>query len=236
MRPSILSIKRFDLAIIPKHDHPALRKNVVVTQGALNLIDEGYLRAQAEELMRKMGIFKDELGPCIGLLIGGDTRGFRLDSSAMLEVVRKVKSAAEKIGASILATTSRRTSAKVEGLLKAELANYPRCKLLVIANERNIPMAVGGILGLSEFAVVSPETISMISEAMNSKKYVLVFKAEGLKDKHKMFVKNCAGNNYVYLTERQDLDKRIEDIWLNKPKINPPSDNLLIKEAIGRIL
>jgi mitochondrial fission protein ELM1 len=236
MRPSILSTKRFDLVIMPRHDSPPERKNTIATECSLNLIDDDYLKEQRDTLIQRLGKTGEGLGLCIGLLIGGDSKDFRLKSDTMLEVIREMKAAAERLDANILVTTSRRTTVEIENLLKKEFKDYPRSKLLVIANENNIPMAVGGILGLSRFIVVSWESISMISEAINSKKYVLVFKSQELGKKHRAFVDNCAKNKYIYLTESYDLSKRIEDIWLNKPKISTPSDNLLIKEAIKRIL
>ena len=50
MRPSVLSMKRFDLVIMPEHDKPKRGKNIVVTEGALNLIDQEYIKQQAASL------------------------------------------------------------------------------------------------------------------------------------------------------------------------------------------
>jgi lauroyl/myristoyl acyltransferase/mitochondrial fission protein ELM1 len=236
MRPSLLSTKRFDLVIMPKHDAPQKRKNVIVTEGALNLIDDEYLKEQTKMLLEAQGSRLKATGFYIGLLIGGDSKDFHLKSDQVLEVIRQAKSVAEKLDANILLTTSRRTSAKIEGLVKGEFKDCPRCKLLVIANENNIPMAVGGILGLSEFIIVSAESISMISEAINSKKYVLVFESGGLRKKHRAFIENCRKNKYIYLTQSHDLSKKIEDLWFNKPEVSTPADNLMIEAAIKKIL
>ncbi len=234
MRPSILSTRRFDLVIMPKHDNPAKRKNVVVTEGALNLIDEEYLREQSLKLSQGSGLKVQGFG--IGLLIGGETKSFHLEKEAMLQVARQIKSASEKLNTDILVTTSRRTSKEIENLLKEEFKGYPRCKLLIIANEKNIPEAVGGILGLSQIIITSPESVSLISEAVSSKKYVLVFKSRGVSKKHQRFLGHFAKNKYIYLTETQKLNKAIEDIWMNKPPIHSPRDNSLVGEAIERIL
>jgi mitochondrial fission protein ELM1 len=76
----------------------------------------------------------------------------------------------------------------------------------------------------------------MISEAVNSKKYVLVFKAQGLDKKHRRFLDNFAKSKYIYLVEPFNLSKEIENIWLNRPPIYILRDNLLVSEAIKRIL
>lgn len=236
MQPSILSTRRFDLAIIPKHDNPPARKNIVTTIGALNLIDEQYLKEQSQELARLAQLAGNNLPLTIGLLIGGDTKGFKLNEDTILEVIGQIKSVAEKFKANLLATTSRRTSRKVEAIVKEEFKGYARCRLLVIANEKNIAQTVGGILGLSDIIICSAESISMISEAASSKKYVLVFKSEGLGKKHRRFLDNLAQNKCIYLVKADDLSKKIEIIWQERPAINSLSDNSLVREAIKKLL
>jgi KDO2-lipid IV(A) lauroyltransferase len=241
-RPSILSTKRFDLVVMPRHDQPAKGKNIVVTEGALNLIDEQYLDncishiayRISKENDKRLAISDKRL--YIGLLMGGDTKNFCLTKEKIFEVISQIKSVSEKLNADILVTTSRRTSKEVEGLLKKELQDYPRCKLLIIANEKNIPQAVGGILGLSAIVITSPESISMISEAVSSKKYVLVFQASGLSRKHKIFIDYFARNQYIYKSCGPDLSERIQDILSRKPQIRILQDNRLVEQAINRIL
>ena len=53
--------------------------------------------------------------------------------------VRNIKKAVESLNGELLVTTSRRTSSAVDDLLKREFSDYPRCRLLVIANEKNFP-------------------------------------------------------------------------------------------------
>ena len=140
------------------------------------------------------------------------------------------------MNADILVTTSRRTSFASEEIVNEDFSKYQRCKLLIIANEKNLPQALGGVLGLSEIVISTPESISMISEAVNSKKYVLVFKAQGLDKKHRRFLDNFAKSKYIYLVEPGDLGQGIEDIWRSRPQIQGLKDNLLIREAINKIL
>jgi mitochondrial fission protein ELM1 len=172
----------------------------------------------------------------IGLLIGGDSKKFILAKERVAEAIKQVKSAAEKLNADILITTSRRTSKEVEAVVKEGFRGYPRAKLVIIANEKNIPEAVGGILGLSSMVVSSPESISMISEAVSSNKYVLVFKAAGLSQKHQRFLDNFARNKYIYLTQAGGLGNKIEEIWHGKPKVFAPKDRQIIKQAIKALL
>ncbi|MDD4953996.1 MAG: ELM1/GtrOC1 family putative glycosyltransferase [Candidatus Omnitrophica bacterium] len=233
LRPSIMGVYRFDLVIIPRHDRPPKRKNVVATAGALNLINQDYLKEQSERLTK---VLSTGHRPYIGLLIGGNTKNFSLDKEMISEVIKQVKSASEALDAAILITTSRRTPLQVEELLKDEFRDYPRAKLLVIANEKNIPEAVGGILGLSQAVICTPESISMISEAVSSAKYALVFNAPGLDKRHKRFLEDFARNHYIYLTQASLLGEKIKELLRDKPEIPALRDNLKIKEAIGKIL
>lgn len=236
MRPSVLSMRRFDLVIMPLHDHPPKRKNVVVTEGALNLVDEEDLQKQAEKIMSGFGQKGLRQGLYLGVLLGGDTKGFRLEVGTVAEVIKQVKSAAEKLNADILVTTSRRTSKEIEDLVKKEFRDYGRCKLLVIANENNPPETVGGILGLSQLVVTSPESISMVSEAVASRKYVLVFAAAALSKKHSVFLDYFAGQKYIFPSQAFSLAWEIEKIWLAKPSLGVLKDNEKVREAIKRIL
>ena len=236
MRPSILSTARFDLVVIPKHDKPLKRKNIVVTEGALNLVDKEYLKDRSEKLMQSSILNRRLSDICIGFLIGGDAKGFILDAETVSEAIKQIKSTSEKLNAGILVTTSRRTSREIENLVKEEFRDYPHTALMVIANERNIPEAVGGILGLSQVIVTSPESISMISEAVNSNKYVLVFKAAGLNKKHLRFLDHFARKQYIRLTEVTSLGRRIGDISRDRPQIHTLRDNLVISDALRKIL
>lgn len=242
MRPSLLSTRRFDFVIMPRHDRVLKRKNVLVTEGALNLIDEDYLREQSSRLIQATGLPGRTAGKLettdsyIGLLIGGDTKDFHLTYDTMLKVIKQIKLISEKYNMDLLITTSRRTPKEIEGLLKEEFENYSRCQLLVIANEKNLPSAVGGILGLSQIVITSPESISMISEAVNSENYVLVFNSAGLNKKHLRFLKRFSRDKYIYLVRAQDLSKSVDDIIKTSPKAHCLRDNLLVREALKRII
>ncbi|MBM3245285.1 MAG: hypothetical protein FJZ15_05795, partial [Candidatus Omnitrophica bacterium] len=208
MRPSLISLNKFGLAVIPRHDRPGRGKNIVVTDGALNLINREYLEGEGEKLSRAYGIkpfSKETIG--LGLLIGGDTKNFRLAEEDVSEAINQIKSIAGNNNAFILATTSRRTSSGIEGLIKKELKDCVHTGALIIASENNPSFAVGGILGLSSIIITSPESISMISEAVASGKYVIVFDSLRLDKKHRRFLDFFASKKYIYLARPGELGK-----------------------------
>jgi KDO2-lipid IV(A) lauroyltransferase len=230
MRPSLLSTKRFNLVIMPWHDRPPKRKNVVITEGALNLINETYLNVQAKALMPQLNITKELV---LGLLVGGNTKDFCLSRKIMQEVISQMKASLEKYDGQILTTTSRRTPSEIESLLKKELRDYPANRLLIIANENNPPHTIGGILALSKIVVVSPESISMISEAASSGKYIIVFKSH-IDKRHSLFLNYLADKKYIYLCEPNRIGAVIKKILEEKPEINVLKDNLRVSEALKR--
>ncbi|MDD5409288.1 MAG: ELM1/GtrOC1 family putative glycosyltransferase [Candidatus Omnitrophica bacterium] len=240
MRPANLGLKRFDLAIIPAHDISGGRalssKNVVVTEGALNLVDADYLKERSARLQQSDFLKGPLLKPCIGILIGGNSRKFSISRQAIIELADQIKKSAEELDADILVSTSRRTPPEAEQAIKNEFGAYERCKLLIIANERNHPDAVGGILGLSRVIICSPESISMISEAVMAGKYVLVFQACGLSRKHQRFLENYESKRYIYFKETKEFFSSIEEIWRIHPEVRLPEDNLKVSAALDRIL
>lgn len=235
MRPSFLSLKKFDLVVMPRHDHPPEKKNIVVTEGALNLINEQYLNEQADKLNGLL--HPSSLAPrfYIGLLIGGDTKDFKLSKSLMKDIIGQIKSFAEKENAAILVTTSRRTSSEIEQLTAEEFGGYSLCKLLVIANKENLPFAVGGILGLAKMVVVSPESISMVSEAASSGRHIIVFKSE-VSYRHKDFLTYLAKKQYIQLVESSELGAALNKIQVEKPQINTLQDKVVVREALAKIM
>ena len=172
----------------------------------------------------------------LGVLLGGDTRNLVFKKEDILDLLSQIKAVAYELDLQVLLTTSRRTHPDIAAIVKKELGDYAPCKLSLIANEKNIPAAVEGILGLSDIVLVSPESISMISEAANSEKLVLVFDLPGIDPKHRDFLRYFAGRRYIYLTPIADLKKNILKLLEEKPEVLPLQDNLAVRQAIERIL
>ena len=234
MRPALLGVNKFDLVIIPRHDRPKKRKNILEIEGALNLIDNKYLEEESAKFIKSQSLNRE--GLYLGVLIGGNSKKFHLSLELIGEVIKEVKTLAEDLGVEILLTTSRRTPLEVAERIKRELKDYPRVKSLIIANEKNFPEAIGGILGLSKIIISSPESISMISEAINSKKYVFVFNAPALGSKHKNLLNYFAKNKYIYLVKSDGLSESVKSVWRDKPIKSSLRDNYLVKESLKKIL
>ncbi len=236
MRPSVLDTRRFDLVVIPKHDRAFPGKNITFTDGALNLIDRDYLAIQSQQLIQETGVTfaPDQL--VLGLLLGGNTKDFRMEESAIKLVLRQLKEICLKFNSFLLVTTSRRTPQPIISLVKKELLGFAPAKIVIITSEKNYSSAVGGILGLSRIVVASCESISMVSEAASSLKHTVVFKSRGLSRRRRIFLDNLAANNHINLVEAADIGRTIERIMIDSPQIEPLRDNERVTESLRRIL
>src|SRR5207248_3231303 len=108
LKSGLLSSKRFDLVIMPQHDHPQKDDNVVITTGAPNLITPEYLEQQSRALLNRYSHLKLRGRLKIGVLIGGDTKDYFLSEQNVKLVINQIKQVADEINADILLTTSRR--------------------------------------------------------------------------------------------------------------------------------
>ena len=207
MDPAIpFSLKKFNFVIAPNHDRIKRGKNIITTTLAPNLVDIRTMEAAAEGLKKNTDITKSNV---VGLLIGGDNPEFALSDNLLKKILADVLKICESNNADLLVTTSRRTNKAQESIIKSALQKDPRCKLLVIANENNPEGALYGILALSNVAIVSGESISMVSEAVSSGKRTVAFvldkKKNGIKPKHERVLESLARDGYISIARSGEL-------------------------------
>ncbi len=245
LTPGILGFRRFNLVILPRHDvggKENLNGRAAVTEGALNLIDEKYLKDQAGALLEEFPRLQGSSHLKIGVLLGGETKNYTFTEAQAKKLAEALKISAKELNALLLITTSRRTPVLIEKLLKAEFEKDLHCPVLVLANERNIPEAVGGILGLSDIVVVSGESISMVSEAASSGKKVLVFplmKKEGARNKeakHDRFIEGLRAQGYIVLAAVDELPGHIAQAAEQQGPLKVLKDREKILENIRTII
>ncbi|PIU41772.1 MAG: hypothetical protein COS99_03680 [Candidatus Omnitrophica bacterium CG07_land_8_20_14_0_80_42_15] len=236
MKPSLSGLGKFKLVIAPRHDRLKEGKNVIITEGAPNRMNEKKLKSDGIVLAGKINL-PGKIR--IGVLIGGDSPEYKLPIDVVNKVIDQLISLAGEIDADLLVTTSRRTPEDVDQMLKAGLGSYPRCRLLVIANEKNMDEAVGGILGLCHVVLVTCESISMISEAKAAFNYTLVLELEKRRKaraKHEIFLENLVLGGYIEMVRAENIARKVKYILAKKPQIKKIDDNGKVYEAVGRIL
>ena len=163
MTPSVLGLKPFDWAIVPKHDgHTG--DNVLITLGAPNAISPDLLVSQKRELLSD---YPPRRAEAWGLLIGGDDQNY---SIAPLWINKFMPSLLEKVhnaGVDVYITTSRRTEAATEAALAKLCGGDLSVRMLLLASQdpRN---PVPGILGHCSRVFCTEDSVSMISEAVTA--------------------------------------------------------------------
>ncbi len=245
LKPGLLGYHRFDLCVLPEHDRPrriAKSAPVLITKGAANLVTPEYLAEQGDALRKRFTQLRHNGGLRIGLLIGGDTKGYALNERKVSIVIHQLKEIAEEYSAQILVTASRRTTAAIEKILFRELKSFKRCPLLVIPNEKDIPEAFGGILSLSDILVVSGDSLSMICEAASSGKNTIVFavQEEILRhrqaQKHQKMIDCLSEEGFVLSSQPQGIKDEVTQLIKKKVQLNILNDRDNIFEAIKRII
>lgn len=237
MKPDpLIGAGKFDLAIVPQHDDPVASKRTVVTTLAPNMADAGALRAAGEKVRQYADIGKRVV---VGLLVGGDNPEFALTPQLMEGVISAIKLFCAEHDAEMIATTSRRTSTGVEQALKEGFGNDPACKLLVIANEKNSPEALPGILDLATLVVVSSESISMVSEAITSGKRTVAFaldKKTGVTAKHERMLAQLEKGGFIRIASSESLLRMMNDALGDNSPVRKIDDREKIVEAVGRLI
>ncbi|MFZ2386063.1 MAG: ELM1/GtrOC1 family putative glycosyltransferase [Candidatus Omnitrophota bacterium] len=234
MRPSWVHLRDFGLSVIPVHDRPAKAKNVIVTSCALSPVGPEYLAKAAEGLTPfiREPFYKINLG----FLVGGDTKGFKLDPCLVSAGIGGLKKAAECFNAGVMVSSSRRTPAAVEELLRRDVSGYERKALLIIANEFNPPDTVGGMLALCRVMIITPESISMVSEAVASGRHILVIDSPSLPVKHRRFLKELASRERIILAAPDKIEDALCAFDLSVPAAGPEDERQMILKRLDKLL
>jgi len=234
MKPPFLKVSKFDLAIVPRHDNPLSSKKIIKTDGALNLIDKNRTENYKAKLVEKTGKLSEKV---IGVLIGGTTKDFSLEKSAVSELLDNIILAADSHDADILLSTSRRTPKDIEELIEKKAKVSSRCKLTIIANKENVDGAVEGIIGLSDIVLTTQESISMVSEAAASDSHALVFRQQAKMNKrHERFLTHLSRKGFVQEVSKENIGLTIKDVFKNGSKQSKLDDASRVKERIRDLL
>ncbi len=191
-------VGRFFAVIAPFHDRLKKGPSIFQVAGALTRTTQERLDGQAQELRACLPM--DSKAPVLGLLLGGDTPKIGFERQMLETILTQISSASQGGRYSLLATTSRRTPLWADEVIKQKMGSLAECRLLVVANQANRPGIVEGILGLADAVIVSGESISMVSEAVASRKKVWViepYDRTKLKPKQERFLNQMQADGFL---------------------------------------
>ena len=222
---------KYDLMIVPEHDKfSGSKSKVLKVTTALNIVDRGRILNDGKKLRSDLNI--GDKTEVISVFIGGETKKYTFDLEIYKKFLNDLCSFAEKNNFQILFTTSRRTRKDIVNITKEILSNNVLCPLLVIPTEKNIKGIVSAMLGAASIAVVTEDSVSMISEAVSAEKKLMVIKvAEKFNSKkHQAFQAALALKKLIAIGDTRNMLETLEK--LN----NEESINTVIKKEKDEIL
>ncbi|GGF45167.1 hypothetical protein GCM10011611_59530 [Aliidongia dinghuensis] len=168
---------RFDLMIVADHDK-VRGPNVMVSLGAVHPVTPAKLAAAAELWRPRLAHLPH---PRIAVVIGGDNGVYRLTPEIMTGIADRLAALARD-GAGLMITTSRRTGAEAEAILRTRVQG-PGVEIWTGEGEN----PYFGYLGLADHVLATADSISMITEASATGKPVHVLALEGGSKKFERF-------------------------------------------------
>ncbi len=146
MRPSI-PLFLYDAAIVPRHDRPPTRDNILITKGVMNTVPS-----------RTPDMVADQHT----ILVGGISKHFEWSSADIISQIREVTSVAPDRTWTV--TNSRRTPADFASLIQA--AKLPN--VIFLSHEETPRGWLPEQLKKSQEVWVTPDSVSMVYEAITS--------------------------------------------------------------------
>ncbi len=162
-------IERFDLVITTPQYRLPQRPNVLHNSTTLHRVTPARLAGEGRKWRAHLAHLPR---PYIAVMIGGSSGPYVMDKKAARLLARQAGALAEKVGGSLLVTTSARTP---EGVMEAfaEEVRVPAHLFSWSRECRENPYY--GYLALADQIVVTSDTVSMLTEACATRKPVHIF-------------------------------------------------------------
>jgi mitochondrial fission protein ELM1 len=159
----------YDLAISCRYFRLPPHSRRVETLAPLTEVSSEQLRQAAE---RRQGLLANTPPPRIALLVGGTSYECRFDEETAYRLGVEVRSFAESIGATVFATTSRRTGPQATVALKKGLGH---CCCLHEWQPDQPENPYLAYLALADILIVTGESESMLADAAATGKPVYIY-------------------------------------------------------------
>ncbi len=163
MRPYLIPLDSFDLAVLPAHDAAPDLPNIVRLVITPNRASPELAKSEAREFSTRTGHRPDL--KYLGVIIGGEARGMRFPSDECLAMLETCYRWAVENDIILLITTSRRTGDALEAAIEERWGDNPHTGYLLLAgrDKENPTYAFHGLAGR---ALITADSVSMVSEAI----------------------------------------------------------------------
>ena len=208
----------FDLVIAPTHDN-LKNPNVISTDLAINHINSEIIESNIE-------LFKNDFSntdlPICCILVGGKSRNYIFDRKALEDLTAKLKNLQSNNKIKLIILSSRRTDQFIIDHLDNEFSDSH-----ISWNEDNNPYIA--LLGLSKFIICTSDSVSMISEAIYSKKSVFIYRLKSSKKNNRIenFINSVLDKGFIklipnlieefshnYKNETEEVARRIHQMYI----------------------
>lgn len=205
LRPD-LSPDLFDLIVVPEHDkwtdsHNTLR--IKTAPHNFQPADLETLLKQDTPLIKRYNNL-DKQHDIIGILIGGSGKDYQPDQQTFMDHLEHIKKLQRSLNAHLFVTTSRRTEQWQLELLQSNLTMQTT---LIPWTEDMDYNPYSDILNLSDYLIVTGDSISMMSEsiATNAKEVFLLYD-KSLPEKHKYMIKSLIDQEMMIYLNNKTLE------------------------------
>jgi mitochondrial fission protein ELM1 len=160
-----IATDQFDLVAVPAHD-PSRGSNVIVTTASPNRVTPERLKKAKEQFASLETLRR----PRIAVLVGGSSKAYRMTSGIMKKLAGQLK----EIDGGLMITTSRRTGAQNEKILRDALKDS---NVYIWDGKGENPYF--GFLAWADYILVTADSASMLSESCTTGKPVYMIPLEG---------------------------------------------------------
>ena len=165
--------------------------NVISTDFSLNLITKESLLME-----RKKHKFDKFPKPYHMIIIGGNTKRYKMDDKAITDLLGKVQAIIASCPGSSLIATSRRTPKAVQELLINQFSSNK--KVYILTPDTKGENLYATMLGLASKIFVTNDSVNMISEAYACEKPVYLIPLLNISlGKTKKFLNNLSQDNKI---------------------------------------
>ncbi len=209
MKPSMLPLSEFDLAILPKHDiNNDEPFNVISTHTSPNSCHPELIKRDGDTFADEYNINRDD--NYWALFLGGPSKVRNFPVSDVISIVRLIAKAANQKNAKLLISTSRRTEIDFENELK-ELADEYRGQIAFLQIYSEMPISTTrAILALSKRVFITEDSVSMVSESLWAKRETVLielpYKTMNKVDKIDRFKQNLLENGLISVIGKDTME------------------------------
>ena len=212
-----VNLNEFDLIIAPTHDN-LTSSNVINADLAINQINPEIINSNIE-LFKKDFSNIDE--PICCVLIGGKSRNYIFDKNVLEDLTFELKNIQSNNKLKLIILSSRRTDQFIINHLNHEFGDSH-----IAWNENNNPYIA--LLGISKFIICTSDSVSMISEAIYSRKSVFIYRLKSSKNNNRIedFINSVIDKGFVklipnlieefahnYKNETEEVARRIHQMY-----------------------